>query len=731
MNQDSLTPGALPTPEITASTGPPAQNAAQSSQHAAGSTESSTSTIPPRFEDRPVSNGFDRNLVQQTKDQIRNLIQEISEIAKSDCSVEEFYEGFLLRTTSALASVGGAIWIREPDHKHLSLHYQINLKQTSLAVDKSAQAQHTLLLNKLMDSAEPTLVPPNSGKIDTDEAGNPTNLLLVIAPLIIDQQPVGLVEILQRPGSGPATQRGYLRFLNRMATIASDFLKDQRLRSFSDQQSMWQKVEQFIKAAHGSLNPQQTAYTIANEGRRLVDCDRVSVALAEGSRMKIKAVSGLDTIERRAEQIKLLSKLTSTVCKGGEPLWYSGDSSDLPPQIEKRLHEYIDKSHSKMLAIIPMTDEANESDESSDSSNRSVKNLGALIVEQLTDARIDPTTENRVAVVAEHGQSALNNAIEHSSIFLMPVWRALGKLLAPFRRSNLPKTVLVLGLLGMIGFALCVVPYPFTLGSNGKLIPTEKIEVYANVDGTLTEITAPEDPYATVEKGHILATMINNNLMVEIEDLDGKIKQAESDLRMWIRTEQLPNQSQLERTRVRGQIVGTRKLILSLNKSRNFKQKQFNNLTVRSPIRGQVVNWQPRRTLLGRPVSRGQNLMTVVSPDTQWEIELEMPERRVGHLFNAFQNSKQPLKVNFALVSDPNHEFEGTVIDINRNLEVKSDDGNTATVKVRFDNAQVPVDLLRAGTRVRAKVQCGNRSVGYVLFHELIETTRTNLNYWF
>ena len=686
------------------------------------------------------SAGVDKNLVQETKDQIRGLIQEISDLSRSDCTVEEFYEGFLMRTASALASVGGAIWVREPDQKHADLHYQINLKKTCLVDDKAAQTKHSLLLRKLMATGQPTLVPPNSGLEGDDEAGNPTEFLLVVAPLIIDQETVGLVEILQRPGTGPATQRGYLRFLNRMSQIASDFLKDRRLRSFSDQQTMWQKVELFIKSVHRSLDPKETAYTIANEGRRLIECDRVTVALTEGKKQRVKSVSGLDSIERRADQVKMLGKLATTVCKAGEPLWYTGDSSALPPQVERRLHDYVDKSHTKMLAIIPLQQpiDADETD------TKPKKPIGALIVEQLSDARLQPLTESRVAVVADHGFSALDNALQHNSIFLMPLWKAMGKLAAPFRRSNLPKTFAVLTLLGLIGFALCVVPYSFTLGANGQVTPIHQEEIFAKLDGTLIDISAPEDPYETIEAGHVLATMVNNDLMVEIEQLEGELNQARAEYQKFARAEsqQVDN---TEKIYIQGELSKTDRMIKGLEKALAVKRQQAQELVVRSPIRGQIVNWQPRRKLLGRPVRRGQNLMTVVAPDTQWEIELEMPERRVGHLISTINESKgsdgeidslakvsvSELKVTFSLVSDPSEEFTGQMVEVNRNLEVKSDEGNTATVRVQFENEQVPRDLLRSGTRVRAKVDCGQRSIGYVLFHELIETTRTNLKYWF
>ena len=754
MTQESLTPDpSQPQKEIVASTGPPVAKPHLNSGHkpnavkatsSVGKTVSkreaghggSTSRSPQSQTTDLESTGVDKNLVQETKNQIRNLIQEISELSRSNCTVEEFYEGFLMRTASALASVGGAIWVREPDQKYAELHYQINLKKTCLADDKAAQTKHSLLLRKLIDAGQPTLVPPNSGQEGDDEAGNPTEFLLVVAPLIIDQETVGLVEILQRPDSGPATQRGYLRFLNRMSQIASDFLKDRRLRSFSDQQTMWQKVEQFIKSAHHSLDLKETAYTIANEGRRLIECDRVTVALTEGSKQRVKTVSGLDSIERRAEQVKMLGKLATTVCKANEPLWYTGDTSELPPQVEKRLHDYVDKSHTKMLAILPLAAPIDEEQPNA----KQQKPIGALIVEQLSDARIQTSTEHRVAVVAEHGYSALNNSLDHNAIFLMPLWKALGKLAAPFKRNNLFKTLTVFTLLGLIGFGLCVIPYPFTLGANGFVTPVHQEEIFAKLDGTLIEISVPEDPYATIEARSVLATMTNNDLMVEIEQLDGELNQARAEYQKFARAEsqQVDN---VEKIYIQGELSKTDRLIKGLEKALAVKRQQAEELTVRSPIRGQIVNWQPRRKLLGRPVRRGQNLMTVVAPDTLWEIELEMPERRVGHLINTVNENSQnntaqktgdvSLEVTFSLVSDPNHEFTGQIVEVNRNLEVKSDDGNTATVRVQFDNEQVPIELLRSGTRVRAKVDCGSRSIGYVMFHELIETTKTNLKYWF
>ena len=154
-------------------------------------------------------------------------------------------------------------------------------------------------------------------------------------------------------------------------------------------------------------------------------------------------------------------------------------------------------------------------------------------------------------------------------------------------------------------------------------------------------------------------------------------------------------------------------------------------LKVRAPAAGQVVNWQVRQNLLRRPVRFGQHLMTIVPPDTQWLIELEMPERRLAHLAKAMAESDQKLKVTFALLSWPGKEFEGELISVDQKLDVYSDEGNAALVRVVFPNDVMPEELLKAGTRVTGKVSCGTEPIGYAMFYELIETVKSKWQFWF
>ena len=224
----------------------------------------------------------DPELVEQTKQQIRNLVREIAQISKSEVGPQEFYDAVLNRIVTALAAVGGAVWTLT-ESGQLALEYHINLRETRLDKSEEDQVRHGRLLRKVIKTGEGMLAAPHSGSGDEEEGGNPTDYLLVMGPLKTANETAGVLEIFQRPGSSTTVQRGYLRFLLQMCEMASEYLKSRKLQHFTDRQALWAQLENFTRMVHKGLDPRATAYTIANEGRRLIECDRVSVALNKGA----------------------------------------------------------------------------------------------------------------------------------------------------------------------------------------------------------------------------------------------------------------------------------------------------------------------------------------------------------------------------------------------------------------------------------------------------------------
>jgi multidrug efflux pump subunit AcrA (membrane-fusion protein) len=657
----------------------------------------------------------DPELVEQTKQQIRHLVREIAQLSKSDIAPAQYYDALLNRVVSALAAVGGAVWTLEQGR--LDLQYQINLRQTGLADSPQDQQRHGRLLQQVLQSGEGMLVAPHSGTGDDDEAANSTPFLLLLGPLKSDQEVQGVVEVFQRPDTAISVQQGYLRFLMQMCDLAGDYLKTRRLRHFTDRQTLWAQLEQFTRLVHRGLDPRTTAYTIANEGRRLVECDRVSVGICRQHKCRIEAVSGQDTFDKRSNVVSLLGKLATAVTATGEPIWYTGDTSRMAPQVEEAVQAYIDESHSKVVGVIPLRRPVEETTTAEQREEDPGEVIGALIVEQIEDSRPHEGLLPRVEVIGLHASTALANALEYHHIFLLPLWLALGKASWVLRARTLPKTMAVATAVGVFILWLLVWPATFNLEGKGTLEPASKRDVFAGLDGVVVELPVEHGQF--VKRGDVLAKLRNPDLEASVIEMRGKLMGTTDQMRAARAAENRPKHGE-NTHETQSKIAELKESADSYTKQLAILEKKRKQLVVTSPIDGQINTWQLQETLLHRPVRQGQVLMSVADPDGDWELEVHMPEDRIGHVALAQKNNRPNLPVLFILQTSPGDEHEGEVKEVHAHAEVRPEEGNTVLVRVKFDKSQLnPTDMTQGAT-VTAKINCGRVPIGYKYFHDVI-----------
>ncbi|MEQ8785660.1 MAG: HlyD family efflux transporter periplasmic adaptor subunit [Pirellulaceae bacterium] len=689
------------------------------------------------------SSSVDPETIAKTKQQIRALVEEIAQLTKSGIAAEAFYAEYLQRLVTALAAVGGAIWLKG-EGGALELAYQINLSSALVQEASPEQAsedavRHLRLIEHIARIREAKLVPPHSGSGD-EQIGNPTRFLLVISPLTSDDGVEGVVEIFQRPDSQPDTQRGYLRFLSQMADLAGDWLRAQKLKNFRDRQSMWVRADNFARQVHESLDKKLTAYAIANEGRRLIECDRVSVAILKGRKCYIQAISGQDTIEHRSNTVAALGNLATRVCASGESLWYLGSTEDMPPQIEDAVQHYVEESFTKTLAVIPLReltadielDERHEDGRVTEEHELQGEVIGAMIVEQIEGDLPREVLEPRIDLVYMHSARALANALQYNNLFLMPVWRTLGRASFVLRARTLPKTLAIAAAVVAVILALIFVPSSFDLEARGALQPKIKRDVFAGVDGVVTNVLV--DHGDIVEKGQVLLEMENTDLEVQITELVGQKASVEAQLQAVAsalsRGRQQSEDEHQQLLMEKSQLTGRRDSIDLQLALLNTKRSE---LQVRSPIAGEVVTWSVDQKLLHRPVRVGEVLLGVVDPEDEWELEIFMPGQRMGHLDAAFDElaADGTLDVTYILATDPSAQLEGEVRreDIHDVTEMHEEEGNTTRIRVQIDKQDLSDP--RPGSTVIADIHCGTRPIGYVWFHEGVEWVQKTLFYYF
>jgi hypothetical protein len=666
--------------------------------------------------------------VEQTKQQIRSLVGEIAQLSKSDVEAEEYYAAFMQRIVAALAAVGGAVWLLG-EGRRCQLAYQINLSETLLTPGSADAKRHMRLINHIAQSGEPQLVPPMSGTHSEEAGGNPTGYLLVLAPLGSEGAVEGVIEVFQRSESQPATQKGYLRFLTQMCELASEWLKSRKLKHFSNRHSLWAQADQFARMVHETLDVREVAYTIVNEGRRLIGCDRVSVAIKRGRLCKVEAVSGQDTIENRSNVVTALGRVATRVVATGESLWYEGVTEHLPPQVEEALDAYVDESYAKNVIVLPMRKPGDPEAAARGGRNAELigevhverEVIGALIVEQIETDLPRDILEPRIDLVYEHSTRALANALDHHNVFLLPFWRAIGKSSVLVKARNLPKTLTVGGIILAALLSLFLVQTDFELKADGQLQPVNRRDIFFDINGTITEVFVKSDDM--VAAGDPLVRLENHDLEQEWQKTIGQISETTKrldSLRQARRNSRNLTEAQLSQVSAEYLQLLQREQNLELQKK--LIEEKRSKLIVRSPQDGQVLlPWDADQSLKHRPVVTGQRVMTIANPSGPWELELAMPERRMGHVTKAIEDPDlgPELEVRYVSAGDPRSPKKGTLRKVYGITQVKGEEGPTVKMLVDIN----PDDLFKPspGTTVTAKIRCGRSSLGYSWFHEALE----------
>ena len=683
--------------------------------------------LSPRVTPRPMS--VNQQTVEETKAQIRGLVNEIAALTKSGATADEFYSELLSRVITALAAAGGAIWLLDED-RQLRLQYQINAEPAVLGNDSEDAQRHNRLIRRVANSGQSLLVPPYSGTTDGDAEGNPTRYLLVLGALKHEGQHDGVFEVFQRPDTAPDTQRGYLRFLQQMCDLAAEWLRSQKLRKLGDRQTLWQQSDSFARAAHESLDLKETTHIVANEGRRLIGCDRVSVAIKKGRKCRVEAISGQDTIENRSNIVTALNNLATRVVAAGEPLWHDGTTEDLPPQLEEALEDYVDQSYGRNIAVLPLRepqrkigdDEAGAAGEIDRDDAHRGEVIGALIVEQIESDIPPDVFHARCELVYEHGTRAIANSLSHTNLFMMPLWRMLGRMTWVLRARTLPKTLAVVAAILALILGLTFIPMNFDLEAEGTLQPEARRDVFAHIDGEVVEVLV--DHNSQVEAGQELVRLRNRDIEMEIADLTGQILTTKAELAGIVAQQ---SESGLKPSEMRKLETDESTLLAKLDvqtQKLELKKERAEELIVRSPIDGVVVSWEIEKLLRSRPVSTGQVLMEIADLEQPAYLELEMPEKREGHLdeYIAEQNA-QELDVTYILASDPDRPLHATVpvSAISLRAEPSEEHGSIIKMKAYPDQEALRELAPSPGTKLTADVQCGRRASGFVLFHEVYE----------
>ena len=686
---------------------------------------------------------IDPGLLEQTKNQIRKLVAEIADLAESDIQPNEFYVEFLNRSVAAVAATGGAFWMMD-GKGGLRLQYQVEFGVTGLMDGRVKTAPHDALLGCMLQASQSQIIPPSAVIEGVPQAFNPTEFALIIAPLMVDKQVVGLLEILMDPTRRAAQQKSTLRFVSDLCDLAATYLKNRQMRQMMSQQRLWNQLEGFTHQIHGSLDLKETAYSVVNDGKRLVACDRLTVALKIAGRTMVEAVSGQEVVEQRSNLVRELTRLCKVVIRSGEDLLYTGNTDGLAPDIRDALELYVDESGSKVVVVTLLHKPEPIGEESPDNKTKEKVSFGCLVAEQIGDELAPTDMHARTEVVSRHASTALWNAQEHHKIFLKPVLKAMGSPWRMFRGRTLAKIGAVLAAVLVFIAGMAFIPCTLTIEGHGSLLPEERHKIYAPLAGIVGEVLVDHD--ARVKKGDVLIKLDSYELQKELKGLMADMEKAKSQIvQFGLQQERSRRgQDEQEQLQIQAQLAEAKITAKSSKERIEILNEQIELMNIRSPQDGVITTWEARKNLMGRPVEIGTELLQVAAEDGDWILEVEVPDDDMGPILAAQSKLDEdikagkkkvgtPLGAYFVTMTDPEHRYEGYVVRIAPGAETMAESEqykNRHIVKVTIGFSEAvrqdylvrnEVKVMRPGAEVRARVNSGATNLAYYLLRKPIQ----------
>ncbi|MEK6262651.1 MAG: GAF domain-containing protein [Planctomycetota bacterium] len=681
-------------------------------------------------------------------------------------NAEPFRE-FVQAVQSDLSAQAVAVWMRNGVSETFQFVASTGTNQVDPFQSPAIQQQLSALLVETIAAGEERAVNVTGlGNVGLGGEAQGDHSTLLLVPLRHQQQPLGIVAVWQRGELSQDERSRQLKVLTGRATgfIAQLFsIESGRGQVAQTPHSVDARVVLgFVHNLQRSLDVNEVAGVAVNDGRLLFGADRVSLVMRRGRRAVVTAVSGQESVHPRGNLIRSMRTLAGQVLSAGEPLRYDGSLDKLPSQLEKPLADFVQEGGARFLLMVPLLEperlvKPEESSGNAKPVRAARRTLGVLVVEQMQNSEPSPQLTGTLDAVVDHIAAAVFNAKTHSAIFLLPLWRAIGRFCEWLRGRRLAIATVVAALLIAFGVSLVAVPWPYRVDATGRLMPVIQREVFAPWDGQVVELLVHGGE--RVAEGEILLKLRNDELSAELVTVENQLQEKRKLHSSLIaqRDAVVKQGNRDEELKLQGKAVETKVEIEGAALQSTVLKDRLARLTVRAPLAGVVTTFQAQQLLLNRPVKRGDLLLQVMDETGDWQLELEVAEHRLGRILVAQQKLAatgreakvesrkpedadvgdspapptlnpqpstlappfQPLPIEYRLLTQPDASYFASLTSLATRAVTAESQGSVIEARATLDKTRLPTRAI--GAEVRARIGCGTSCLGDVLFGDIVE----------
>lgn len=420
---------------------------------------------------------------------------------------------------------------------------------------------------------------------------------------------------------------------------------------------------------------------VVNQLGNVLGCSSVALGLLKRGRMRLQAMSGVAKLDRGSENSRNWRQALVESTSREEPGLYPALDPDNNFLLQAH-RQLASATHAEAVFTCPLIEDD--------------KVRGAIAFSG-PQSLLAADHFERFALAASPAITSSLRSVERAK--RNPISRFLGWL---GEKISLLKRVFLLA--AVVGFCfLMVMPITYRVRCNCTTEPVSRRFAVAPFDGQI--ITGIAEAGDLVKEGEVLAEMDGRTIRWELSGVTAEREQS-------LRTREM----ELAERNVPKTILAELEFDRLVSEQKILKHKK-EHLQIKSPIDGIVLSGSLERAEAAS-IETGQVLFEI-GPIKPMRIEIAIPANEIAQVQEGF---------NAKIWIDGQEELpvEGQIRKIHPRSETR-DAKNVFIAEIEFPNDD---ERLRPGMKGSVRIDGGERSLGWSLFHKPINWCRSRLTWW-
>jgi GAF domain-containing protein len=471
-----------------------------------------------------------------------------------------------------------------------------------------------------------------------------------------------------------------LEFLSTVASQAGIAIKNAMLFEAERKANELSLLLEISKEITGTLDLDRVMHAFVNLSSQVIDYDRASVALFRGENLRLSAVSGQEKVDRKAQDMKALEDLLTRVVKQKRSIYVTSLEGEIQAENEEtkaRLKEYFEISQKKSFLAVPLLDEEG--------------NLGAASMESEAPNFLTESSLEVIEILSNQLTVAVRNAELYQKVPLAKIIHPIAAKKRAILRIPRKKLSTIAAVTALVLALLFFWRGEVKVTCPVEIWPEKTYTITAEVDGIIEDILVKEGE--NVRPGQVLAKLHNDYISSQVNHVKAWLESSRGNARSFFAASKT-SQYQIERNQIEKLEAELSLLEAEQEKTRIVSPA---SATILTPVLHERV---------GELLEKG-DFFCELADLTQMRAEIQFPESDI-HLANKGQ------KVKLLISAFPEKTFWGFADRVSSSANFENDRAYfLMLVEMQNDDG-----LLRPGMTGHAKVYCGGKSLGYVIFRK-------------